>query len=53
MQYKRTETRIGMKLPHWFRIERKSRVVTDGGVVSSESETAVEIAFPILGDGAE
>jgi hypothetical protein len=47
---------MGTKLPRWFQSNAKSRVVTDGnfvGVVPSESETAVEIAFPIHGDGVE
>jgi hypothetical protein len=48
MRYKRSVARIGVQLLRWFQVEWKCSVATDGnscGVVPSESETEVEIAF--------
>jgi hypothetical protein len=48
MQYSRMVTRIGMKSPRWYWVERKSNSC---GVVPNESEIAVVTAFPLRSDG--
>jgi hypothetical protein len=50
MRYERMVARIGKKLPHLFRVEWKNSVVIDGiplGVVTSKSEAALELSFPL------
>jgi hypothetical protein len=43
--------RIGAQLQRWYRIERESSIVADVNscvvVVTSESEAAAELAFPL------
>jgi hypothetical protein len=56
MRYKLTVARIGMQLACWFRAELEVSVVADGrscSVVSSKSEAAVELTFPLGADAVE